>query len=266
MRACLVVLLCAAAVSAQESGGRGEPLPPELEGVGITEHLGDRVPLDAAFVDETGQPVTLAAYLDGSRPVVLNLMYMGCPMLCGLVSNGLLEALQQIDHTAGNEFTIVSLSIDPSETPTLAKAKQNGYLREYGRPGAAQGWHFLTGEEAQIRRVTDAVGFGYRWNEKRQEFAHAAALIILTPDGTVSRYLYGIQFDPRTLKLSLVEAADGKTASTLDRFILFCFHYDAAAGRYGPAAANLMKASGVLAVIALGILILRLRRREPVLN
>ena len=160
------------------------------------------------------------------------------------------------------EFAILSVSIDPTETPILAKAKQQGYLREYGRPAAAQGWHWLTGSEASIKALTDAVGFGYRWNEKRQEFAHAAVIILLTPDGVVSRYFYGVQYDPRTFKLSLVEAADGKTGSTLDRFILFCFHYDAATGHYGPAARNLMKAGGALTVLAVGALVLALRRRK----
>ncbi len=241
---------------------RAEPLPAELAGVGIEEHLGDRVPLDAAFRDEAGREVTLGTYVDGSRPVILNLMYMGCPMLCGLVSNGLIDALKQIDHTAGGEFGVLSVSIDPTETPALAAVKHQSYIQQYGRPGAGQGWHVLTGDETNIRRLTEAVGFGYRWNEERQEFAHAAVIIVLMPDGAVSRYLYGVQYEPRTLKLSLVEAADGKTGSTLDKFLLFCFHYDATTGRYGPVALNIMKVAGGVTVLVIVGLVLTLRRRE----
>ncbi len=255
-------ILAGSPALAQERPGRAEPLPAELEGVGVTEHLGDRVPLDAAFRDESGRDVTLGTYVDGSRPVILNLMYMGCPMLCGLVSNGLIDALKQIDHTAGGEFGVLSVSIDPRETPALAAVKHQSLVQQYGRPGAELGWHVLTGDETNIRRLTEAVGFGYRWNEERQEFAHAAVVIVLMPDGAVSRYLYGVQYEPRTLKLSLVEAADGKTGSTLDKFLLFCFHYDATTGRYGPAALNLMKAGGVLTIVAVGILVWALRRKE----
>lgn len=270
MRTLVLSLICGvtllATVAAAQPGQRAEPLPAELEGVGITERLGQTVPLDLAFHDETGREVRLGEYLDGTRPVILNLMYMGCPMLCGLVSNGLIDAMREIDQTAGGEYGVLSVSIDPTETATLATVKRQEYLRQYGRPAAAGGWHVLTGDEPSIRALTDAVGFGYRWNEKRQEFAHAAVLVILMPDGTVSRYLYGVQYDPRTLKLSLVEAADGKTGSTLDKFLLFCFHYDAAKGRYGPAAMNLMKVGAGLTVVAIGALVLGLRRRERILT
>jgi protein SCO1 len=255
-------LLAASSTHAQEHPGRAEPLPTGLEGVGITEHLGDHVPLDAVFHDESGHETTLGTYLDGSRPVILNLMYMGCPMLCGLVSNGLIDALKQIDHTVGGEFGVLSVSFNPAETPVLAAAKRETWLQQYGRPGAEHGWHVLTGDEASIRRLTEAVGFGFRWNEERQEFAHAAVVIVLMPDGAVSRYLYGVQYEPRTLKLSLVEAADGKTGNTLDKFLLFCFHYDATTGRYGPAAMNIMKVGGALTVLVIGGLVLALRRRE----
>jgi protein SCO1 len=264
----LVLLITAVVVAGSPTltqaspGERAEPLPAELEGVGITEHLGDHVPLDAVFRDETGREVTLGTYIDGSRPVILNLLYMGCPMLCGLVSNGLIDALKQIDQTIGDEFAVLSVSFNPAETPELAKVKLQSYLQEYGRPGAERGWHLLTGDETNIRRLTDAVGFGYRWNEQRQEFAHAAVTIVLMPDGAVSRYLYGVQYEPRTLKLSLVEAAEGKTGSTLDKFLLFCFHYDATTGRYGPTALNIMKAGGALMVLVIVGLVLVLRRKE----
>jgi protein SCO1/2 len=252
------ILIAPAAAPAQ----RTEPLPEELEGVGIAERLEAQLPLDAAFRDEDGLEVTLGRYFEAGRPVILNPGYYTCPMLCGLVSNGLLEALQGLDWTPGQEFEIVTFSFDPGETPRLAKAKKESYLREYGRPSAAAGWHWLTGNEAEIRRLTDAIGFGYRWLENQQQYAHAAALIVCTPEGRVARYLYGIQFDPQTLRLSLVEAADGKVGSTLDRVLLFCFHYDAQAGRYGPAARNLMQAGGMLTVLILGGFLLRHWRRE----
>jgi protein SCO1/2 len=252
------------AANAQDSlrSARTEQLPDELQGVGVDERLEARIPLDAVFRDETGQEVLLGDYFDQGRPVILNLMYLGCPMLCGLIANGLNDAMKQMDWTAGSEFTVLSVSFDPKEKPPLAKLKKLNYIDDLGRPEAASGWHFLTGDEEPIRRLTDAVGFHYRWNEGRQQFAHTAVLVVLTPDGRVARYLYGIQFDPRTLRLSLVEAADGKIGSTRDRLLLFCFNYDASTGRYGPAARNIMKVGGLLTVAALTILIIAFRRRE----
>jgi len=250
------------ATAAGPRAERQEALPDELEGVGIDEHPGAQVPLDLVFTDQDGRRVALGDLVDGSRPVILNLMYMKCPMLCGLIGQGLVDALEQMKLTAGDEFRVLSVSFDPTDTPTMARAKRQEYLREYGRPGAAQGWTWLVGDEPEIRALTEAVGFEFRWNQARQEFAHAAALVILTPQGKVSRYLYGIQFPPRTLRLSLVEAADGKTGSTVDKILLFCFQYDAEAGRYGPAVRNLMKAGGLITVLAVGGLIWGLRRRE----
>jgi protein SCO1/2 len=265
--ACLLCLAAAAPAAAQtdlkDTDARGEPLPDDLEGVGVTEKLGEQVPLDLRFTDEHGQPVTLARYFDGARPVILNLGYMGCPMLCGLVANGMVDAMTGMEDTAGEEYVVLSVSIDHTETPTLATAKKQGYIGQYGRAAAEQGWHWLTSlEEQQVRALTDAVGFGFRWNDARQEYAHAAVIIILSPDGKVMRYLYGIQFDPRTLELSLIEAADGKTGSSLDKFLLFCFHYDAESGRYGPAARNIMKAGGAVTIAIVVGMVLGLRRRE----
>lgn len=264
----LILILAAAAAPTraqthlQNSDGRGEPLPAELIDVGIEEKLGNQVPLDLKFRDENGQEVTLARYFDGRRPVILNLGYMGCPMLCGLVTNGLLDAMKAMQQTAGEDYLVLSVSIDHTETPILARAKKQGYLQIYDRPSGAQGWPWLTGEEDQIRGLTDAVGFGFAWNERRQEYAHAAVLVVLAPDGKVMRYLYGIEFVPRTLQLSLVEASQGQTGSSLDRFLLFCFHFDASAGRYGPAAMNIMKAGGAMTMLVLGGMILGLRLRE----
>jgi len=247
---------------ADTAGGRQEPLPDELVDVGITEHLNEQVPLDLEFTGVDGEPVVLGEFFDGERPVLLNLVYYTCPMLCGLVLNGVVEALREIPWTAGNEFRIVTVSIDPSETATLAQLKKQVYIKEYGRPEAAAGWHFLVGREENIRVLADAVGFGYTYNEKRGEYVHAAGIFICTPDGRLSRYLYGIQYDPRTVRLSLLEASEGKIGSPLDKILLYCFHFDAAEGRYAPAAMNLMRAGGTVAVLSLGIVLSILWKRD----
>ncbi len=231
---------------------RIEPLPKELEGVGIVEHLDGKIPLGLRFQDETGREVSLGDYFGKDRPVLLTLVYFRCPMLCTLVLNGMIDALKQIDMTPGKEFEIVTVSFDPTETPTLAKFKKQNYLTEYGRPEAGPGWHFLVGGEEEIRALTDAVGFGYRWNEEQKQYVHQAAIYVVTPDGRLSRYLYGVMFDPRTLKLSILEAGKGKIGSTFDQIVLYCFHYDASSGKYAPAAVRIMRAGGILTVLILG--------------
>jgi protein SCO1/2 len=251
-----------AATSDTTAPDRAEPLPDDLVGIGITEKLDNRIPIDAAFRDEEGREVRLGDYLGEGRPIILNLMYLSCPMLCGLVSNGLSDAMKQLDWTAGDEFTVLSVSFDASETPALAKLKKLNYVEDLGRPSAAGGWHFLTGDAEPIRRLTEAIGFGFRWNEQRQEFAHAAAIFILTPDGRISRYLYGVQFDPQTLRLSLVEASEGEIGTTRDKILLYCFQYDPSKGRYGPAAQRIMRAGGLLTATVLAILIFSFWRRD----
>lgn len=241
---------------------RTEQTPAALEGVGVTEHRGAKLPLDRRFVDEDGNPVRLGDYFDGHRPVILVPGYYGCPMLCGLVANGLATGMKRMVWSPGVEYQVVSLSIDPTETPTLAKAKKQSYIRDLGRPSSATGWRFLTGREEDIRAVTDAVGFGYRWIAETRQFAHAAVIVICMPDGQVSRYLYGIEFDPQTLRLSLVEAAAGKVGSPLDQVLLFCFHYNASEGRYALAASGLMRLGGLVTAVALGIFLLALWRRD----
>jgi len=242
---------------------RKEAVPKELEGATITEKPGAQVPAHLEFVDSKGNKVRIGDYVDGKRPVILTLNYYGCPMLCGLQLNGLLEGLKEMKWTAGDEFEIVTVSFDPGETPILAKNKKQTYLKEYRRAAAADGWHFLTGRQKNIEQLTDSVGYGYAWNERRKEYAHEAGLMILSPDGKVSRYLYGVLYDPRTLRLSLVEAAEGKTfTSPLDRLFLFCFHYDAIEGRYAVAAMNVMTLGGFVTMSALGIFLFVLWRAE----
>jgi protein SCO1/2 len=234
----------------------------ELEGVGITEHLGARLPLDAGLVDENGKAVRLGDFFEGDKPVVLSLVYFGCPMLCSLVLNGLVDGLKEIPLAPGADFEIITISFDPRETPTLARLKKQNYVQELGRPGAASGWHFLTGREENIRKVTEAVGFHYRYVEATQQFAHAAAIYLLTPDGRLARYLYGVVFDPATLRLGLVEASEGKMGSSLDRVLLYCFHYDPKAGRYTLAAVTIMRVGGVLMVVVLATVLGVLWRAE----
>ena len=230
-----------------------EPMPAALEGVGIEEQPGASLPLDLPFVDSEGRSVRLGQYFSGERPVLLMLVYYRCPMLCGLLFNGVVEGLRELAWTPGRQFDIVTVSIDPLETPTLARLKKQNYLQMYERPEAAPGWHFLTGREADIRALADAVGFGYRWVEERQEYAHAAAVMVATPDGRLSRYLYGLLYDGRTLRLALTEAGQGRVGSTADRLLLYCFHYDANAGRFVVAAANVMRLGALGTVTVLGV-------------
>ena len=241
---------------------RAEPLPPDLEDVGVTENLDAPVPLDLALRDESGAAVRLGDYFDARRPVLLSLVYYECPMLCTLVLDGMVRVLEDLDWTPGQNFEVVTVSIDPGETPDLARSKKQAYLDSYGRPEAAAGWHFLTGDAAEIRRLTAAVGFRYRYLEDSGEFAHPAVLFVLTPEGKLSRYLFGVQHDPRTLRLSLVEAAEGRIGSPVDKFLLYCYRYDAEAGRYAPVALKVMRLGGAASALVLGALLISLWLRE----
>jgi protein SCO1/2 len=232
---------------------RSEPLPKALEGVGITEHFGARVPLGLEFTAEDGTPVQLSRYFDGKRPVILTLNYYRCPMLCGLLLNGLVDGLKGLSWTPGNQFEVVTLSFDPLETRTLAMLKKESFISEFGRPAAAAGWHFLTGSQANIKALTDAVGFSYRYDEERQQYAHPAGIFLLTPDGRIARVLYGVEFPSRTLKLALTEAGEGKVGSAGDQILLYCFHYDSNGGHYVVAAGNLMRLGGVATVLVVGV-------------
>ena len=241
---------------------RTEPLPDELREVGITEHLDEKIPLDLEFSDERGNPVKLQDFFSGDKPVALTLNYSNCPMLCSLQLNGLFDGLKKMAWDMGDQFEMITVSIDPLETPERARATKQKYLKIYRRAGAMEGYHCLTGREENIKALADAVGFRYKYSPQTRQYAHAAVTIILTPDGRVSRYLYGVQYDPQTLRLSLVEASEGKVVSTVDRILLFCFHYDAARGRYGPAAVQLMRLGGGLTVLILAGTMLIYRRRE----
>ena len=263
---CLTLLGLAQIARALPAEPPGTPasgyVPPELTDITIDEKSGTTIPLDLEFIDENAKPVKLRDYFQKSRPVVLQLGYFDCPMLCSLVSQGLVDSLNDLTLTMGKDFEVINLSFAADEKPRLAAAKKKSYLDAYNRPAGAESWHFLTGEQPAIDKITGAAGFRYKWIEPRRQYSHPAALILLTPDGKISRYLYGIKYDPRTLRLSLVEASEGKIGTTIDRILLTCFHYDAAAGRYNVTAMTIMRAAGALTVITLGSLIWFLIRRE----
>jgi len=242
----VLATLVAGVVASPALAERQEALPEPLEEVGVVEHLDERIPLELEFADESGDTVTLGQYFDGDRPVVLILGYYRCRVLCNLVVHGVLDSLRDFDWSAGDEFEIVTVSIDPNETPELAAEKKDEYLASYKRESAATGWHFLTGRPDEIKTLADAVGFHYRYMAEVNEFAHPAAIFVITPDGRISRYLYGVKHDPQTMRLSLVEASQGKIGSTMDKVLLYCFYYDPEAGSYVPAAVKIMKAGGAL--------------------
>lgn len=257
MAAVLAVSLHAVGARAQtvvEDGvvTRLEPPPKRLEGLDVTEHLDTELPLGLAFADERGRAVTLADYVRGNKPLIFTLNYSDCPMLCSLQLNGLVNALRELDWTAGEQFEIVTVSLNPLETPEQAARTEARYVGQYGRAAAAGGWHFLTGSKESIDALADALGIAYAYNEQRREYLHPAALAITTPNGRIARYLYGIEYAPKTLRLSLVESSEGKIGSSVDRVILYCFHYDQAEGRYAPVAMNIMRLGGGLTALGLG--------------
>lgn len=235
--------------------------PELLKDVGIDQKLNGAIPLGLAFRDENGSTAKLSEFF-GQKPVVLALVYYNCPMLCTQVLNGLDRSLKDLPMDIGKDFNVVTVSIDPSETPKLASAKRDLYVGIYGRPGAAQGWHFLTGEESQIRQLADAVGFRYAYDADSKQFAHASAVMVLTPGGKISRYFYGITYSARDMRLGLVEASEGKIGSAVDQVLLFCYHYDPVTGKYGLLISRVIKAGGLLTVLAIGILVLVLSRNE----
>jgi len=225
-------------------------VPEELKGVDIVEHLNEPLPLDTRFTDDAGNQVVLRDYFKGERPVLLQLGYNKCPMLCNLVLNGAFDGLKGVDWMPGKEFEVLSVSIDPTETAALAKAKKESYLAEFDRPGAGQGVHFLTGSELMSKSVADAVGFQFR-RQENGDYAHAAVLVLVTPEGRISRYMYGTKFEPADLRMGLLEASEGRIGTTLDRFILWCHIYDADARGYVLQARRVMSIGGAITVLVL---------------
>ena len=234
-----------------------------LSGVAIVQKLDSQVPLDLEFKDENGKPVRLGDYF-GKRPVILSLVYFRCPMLCSYVMAGLVRSLRGMSFTAGREFEVLTVSFDPADTPEVAKVNKAEHLKDYDRPGAEKGWHFLTGDQASIRALTDAVGFQYKTDPQTGQFAHAAGIMVLTPGGKVARYFFGVDYAPRDLRLSMVEASNEKIGTPVDQVLLYCFHYDPATGKYGPVIQNILRLAGVLTVVAIALLMLILSWRSRV--
>ena len=266
--AAALLLLCAAGAWAQAAPklqpGEGVPnqKPSILDQVGIEQRLNQQIPLDAAFIDENGQAVQLKQYF-GSKPVIVALVYYQCPMLCSQVMNGLAGALNGIKRfNVGRDFDVVIVSFDPRDTPETAAAEKKSYLSRYRRPGAAEGWHFLTGRKDQIDDLANALGFHYAWDPKAQQFAHASGIMLLTPDGRVAQYYFGIEYAPRNLQLGLIDASQGKIGNVVDQLILYCFHYDPTQGRYGAAIFNILRLSALATLVLLGGYILVMVRRD----
>lgn len=234
----------------------------DLKDVAFDQKLGAKIPADLKFRDETGREVQLGEYY-GKTPFILVLGYYGCPMLCTLVGNGLTEALQDLRFNVGKEFQVIHVSIDPNETPELAAAKKRAYLRQYGRGGAEGGWHLLTGSQEAIEQLTRIVGFGYRYDAQTKQYAHPSGLVIVTPSGEVSRYLFGVNFPAKELRLALVEASENRIGSLSDRLLLVCYHYLPITGRYGALVLWILRGAGVLTVAMLVAGIIWMLRREP---
>lgn len=236
----------------QPAVGQLNTLPPELRDIGVTERLAEQLPLDVNMVNEAGEPVALGSYFGQGKPVILVPVYYGCPMLCGLILNGLTESMKTVAWKPGREYTVVTFSFDHNEGADLAAAKKRRYIEQFGVPGAESGWHFLTGDSLSIARITQALGFGFRWSDQSQEFLHTASIAFISPNGRISRYLYGAQFSELDLRNALFDAADGKIGSVIDRAILFCYTYDPDSRSYVPYAVNIMKLGGLLTLLVLG--------------
>jgi len=262
----LLVIVAPAAtagmVTPEPPGTRTEPAPEELKGITIDEHLNAQLPLDLTFTDERNRPVQLREFFNGKRPVILQLGYYSCPMLCSLVSRGLVDSLKPVQYTAGEDYELVFISIDPNEDWQLAQGKKRSFLKEYNRPGADSGWHFLTGKADAIEKVAKAVEFHGKGVPSVGQFSHPAEVAICTPDGKLSRYLYGVRFDEKTLRLSLVEASKGQIGTTVDHFLLTCFQYDGKQGKYAMTAMTIMRMGGALTMVILFGVLFTLFRRE----
>jgi protein SCO1/2 len=247
----------------EQQEGISNTTPPELQGVDIVEHLGGPLPGDTAFRDADGKSVKLGDFFDGKRPTLFVFAYHTCPMLCSLVLDATVKALNDVPWTVGDEFDVVSMSIDPHDTPETATKKRAQVVSEYPRAkGSTRGWHFLVGDEENIRRVTRAVGFQYNYDARQKQYAHPAAIYLLTPQGNVARYLYGIQYAPGDVRLGLLEASEGRSITTTERLLLYCYHYDPQGKKYSLVASNVMRLGGGVTVVALGSFLTIMWARE----
>ncbi len=270
---CALLLSCSLTVLHAQSSGApvgainrdvgvsSSAVPAPLREIGFDQNLGRQVPLDVVFRDESGATVRLGDYF-GRRPVVMLFAYYDCPMLCTQVINGLSSALGVISLQPGRDFEVVIVSFDPRDTPAKAAEKKATSLQRYNRPETAASWHFLTGDQPSIQRLTKAAGFRYVWDETTKQFAHPTGVVVLTPDGRLARYLFGIEYGPRDLRFGIVEASEGKVGNPVDALLLYCFHYDPMTGRYGLAIMRAMRLGGAATVLALGSFIVIMVRRE----
>jgi protein SCO1 len=231
----------------QRSTSSANESPQILRSIGIDQHLNEQLPLNLEFTDESGQVGTLRDFIRG-KPIILNFAYFNCPMLCGQVANGLTAALKVIDFTPGNEFDVLTVSFDPRETPEDAVVKRASYLKEYGKPVARDSWHFLTGTQDAIESITKTAGFRYQFDSTKRQFAHASGIIVLTPEGKVSKYFYGIDYSAKDLKFALMDASKLKIGTLVDKLLLYCYHYDPATGKYGAEVLTIMRMGGVVTV------------------
>lgn len=246
------------------SQAAGTGLPDALNNIGIEQKLGEQLPLDVEFKDESGRTAKLSEYFGKGRPVIVAFVYYECPMLCNEVLNGLTGSLKGISFEAGKEFDVVAISFDAreNEKPELAKNKKASYMTRYGRPGSETGWHFLTGTTDSIDRVTKAAGFGFEWDEKSNQFAHAGGVMIATPEGKLARYFYGIDYSPKDLKFGIMESAESKVGNAAEQLLLYCYHYDPSTGKYGLAILSIMRIGAVLTLLGMGAMGLVFWRRN----
>jgi protein SCO1/2 len=240
---------------------KGPDRPSPLKEVTIEQKLNSQVPLDAAFRDENGRDVKLGDYF-GKRPVVLALVYYDCPMLCTQILNGLVRAAKVLTFQPGKEYEVVVVSFDARENPKMAAAKKAVYMKDFGHPETAGGWHFLTGGTDPIKRVTDAVGFRFKWDVYSAQFAHASAIYVLTPDGKLSKYFYGVEYSPKDMRLGLIEASQNKIGTPVDQILLFCYHFDPTAAKYTPVAMGILRVAGAATLLMLGGFVFIMLRRE----
>lgn len=232
-----------------------------LKEIGFDQKLGAQLPLDLAFTDETGKTVRLDEYF-GQKPVVMLITYYNCTMLCPLLLDGLVRTLRPLSFDIGKQFTVLTVSINPRETASIAASRKELYLQRYGRSGAEHGWHFLTGTADAIAALTQAVGFRYVYDKKKDEYAHASGIVILTPEGKAARYLYGVEFSPRDMRLALIEAANNTIGNPVDQILLYCYHYDPLTGKYGVIIMNILRLAGSATALALGSFMVVMFRRD----
>ncbi len=258
----LVAMLMAWPARAQTITPPVDQRPPGLEGVSIEQRLRAQIPPDLLFRDEQGNAVKLGQYF-GKRPLILNLVYYTCPMLCGEVLNGLTSALTVMPFNVGREFDVLTVSFNPRETPAQAAAKKQIYLKRYGRAGAGDGWHFLTGSDPSITALARAAGFQYQYDPQTGQYAHGTAIMVLTPAGTISQYYYGVEYAPRDLRLGLVQASQNRIGTVVDQMMLYCYHYDPRTGKYTAIVTRILQLAGVATIAILGTFLVVMFRLGP---